>query len=253
MVNPIFTQLKSGNGHKQVICFPYLGGYANSFLQIIEYIEGDMECWALTPPGHGGNSNKPIEDLESLIHVCFQEIQAIMKPRTVFFGHSMGGIVAYFLAQRLISENRLKDINLSLVLSACNTPRAFLDHHPSTLSDEGLIEHLLSYNGIPDELANETNLLSFFLPVFRADFKILESSATHPFEPIDLPVSFLWGENDPIVPIDSVIEWKKYFQRSIELIPIKNGTHMFVHDQADKVGAFLSETLANEHTSKQKV
>ncbi|MEC5423609.1 alpha/beta fold hydrolase [Virgibacillus sp. C22-A2] len=159
--------------------------------------------WAANPPGHGGSNLEPLHDIRSLIGLYYEELQEIIKPQSVFFGHSMGGIVAYFLLQRMLDSTKHNIEGITLVLSACNTPKEFKTTNYSNLSDDKLIDHLLTYDGIPDELIHERNLLNFFLPVFRADFKILESSPMHDFTPLELPVYFLWGENDRIVPMES--------------------------------------------------
>lgn len=243
MNNKLFYRLKAGSEEKQVICFPYLGGYANSFLDLSNALGEDVELWALNPPGHGGCAMQPLEDIEVLLDLYEKEIQEILRPNCVFFGHSMGGIMAYFLTQHLLqSQNSLAE-SITLVLSSCNTPSDFQGKNYSNLSNDNLIDHLISYDGIPEELINEKNLLEFFLPIFRADFKVLETSATHDYTPLNIPVYVLWGESDKIVPIESIAQWSKYFRNEVNLIPIENGSHMFIYDKANVVAKHLEDII----------
>ncbi len=242
----VFQLLNAGTGSKQIICFPYLGGYANSFIDFANKLDKNIEVWAANPPGHGGNDLEAIQDIKSLIKLYYSEIQEIIKPDCILFGHSMGGIVAYFLLQHMADSKITNFADITLVLSACNPPNEFEVKRYSDLSDEQLIDHLFTYEGIPEELSQERQLLEFFTPVFRADFKILEDASRQHFIPLKIPVYLLWGENDKIVPISSAIQWSAYFINDIALIPIENGTHMFVHDSADIVAKHLQTIIHKE-------
>ncbi|MHB8062130.1 MAG: thioesterase II family protein [Ruminiclostridium sp.] len=244
MGNKIFHQLKKGDGKRQIICFPYLGGYANSFYELSSKLSEDIELWTVNPPGHGGCTLEPLEDINSMLDLYYEELQTIIKSDSVFFGHSMGGIVAYFLAQRIFSSEEYTVKPGTLVLSACNSPCCFQDNTYSCLPDDKLIEHLILYNGILEQLTNEKSLLEFFLPVYRADFKVLETSSTLDYKPIGIPVYFMWGERDKIVPIDSVTQWLRYFKNEINIIPIDEGKHMFINDKATVVADHLENIIS---------
>lgn len=237
----VLHRLKNGRDKGQIICFPYLGGYANSFLELANILDSGIEVWAFNPPGHGTCTLDALETMDEILDLYFSEIQLIMRPGAVLFGHSMGGIIVYFLAQRLIESK--KNINTKLILSACSAPYDFKANNYSELSDDNLIKHLLSYEGIPNELIEEKSLLEYYLPVFRADFKILESSSNYDFNPLNIPVYFFWGEEDKIVPIDSVTKWMKYFKSKMEIIPVRNGTHMFIHERVDFVARQIEKII----------
>jgi external thioesterase TEII len=243
MKKNIFHQLKTSEGGRQLICFPYLGGYANSFFELTSILGEDLDVWAANPPGHGVCNLEPMQDIKILLDLYCEELLSILKPDSVFFGHSMGGIVAYFLAQRILNSDEFTTKSITLILSACNTPSDFKTKQYSKLSNDDLIEHLISYDGISDELINEKSLLEYFVPIFRADFNVLETSATLDYKPLDIPIYFLWGENDKIVPFDSIIHWSKYFVNELTIIPIENGTHMFIQDKVNAVAEHLVEIM----------
>lgn len=91
------TFFKSKEGSKgQLICFPYLGGYVNSFNEIVRAMPEDVEIWVANPPGHFGSQLELISDIHELISLYYQEISKIIRPGSVFLGHSMGGVVSYF-------------------------------------------------------------------------------------------------------------------------------------------------------------
>jgi external thioesterase TEII len=223
----------------QLICFPYLGGYANSFNILADRLDDSFELWALNPPGHGSCKRLPVEDMTVLLNLIFEEVNTILRPDSILFGHSMGGLVAYFLAQRLTDSHRP-----TLVLSACNTPPDI--RKVSHLPDNGLIEHLASYGGLPSELMEERSLLDFFLPVFRADFKTLESASFMDWTPLSNPAYLLWGDRDHIVPLSAMLRWTNYLSGEIRFVPVRDGGHMFIADMPEAVADIL------EHIGQQR-
>jgi external thioesterase TEII len=248
MNSDVLYRLKVNEGAKQLFCFPYLGGHANVFFEFANKLQFPAEIWAANLPGHGGAGVQPLEKIEAVIDLYVEKLQSIMRPPYFFFGHSMGGIIAYFLARRLLATENCLAKPTALILSACGTPASFKAKNYSSYSDKELMQYLLSYNGISNEILQEKNLLEYLIPIFRADFRVLESTAlVEIIEPIDIPVYFLWGENDPIVPITAATEWLNYFSGEINLIPIKNASHMFIRDQVDFFAEKIAEIMEQEN------
>ena len=242
MDNKVFYQLKQGTDRLQLICFPYLGGYINSFSQLIDELDDTIEVWGANLPGHGSCRLELMTDIKSVVDLYYEKLRPIIKPNSVFFGHSMGGIVAYFLAARIFQSDDYAAKPRALILSACDVPSNFETKVHSTLPDDKLIELLISYDGISDELIHEKSLLAYFIPIYRADFKVIEDSAKRAFRPIDIPAYFLWGEEDKIAPLSSIVQWLNYFKNEIKIIPIKHAAHMFVHNYPAVVAGHL-ETI----------
>src|SRR5699024_8389992 len=114
----------------------------------------------------------------------------------------MGGVVVYFVAQKILQSEDSDVENIQLVLASCNPPNNFKDRNYSELFDDDLIDHLILYNGIPEELIHDRSLIEYFLPVFRADFTVLESASNEQWTPLPVSTHVLWGEYDPIVPLN---------------------------------------------------
>ena len=88
-------------------------------------------------------------------------------------------------------------------------------------------------------MVHERSLLHYFLPVFRADFSVLESSSEEQWTTLPVNTYLLWGEDDPIVSLDTITQWANYISGPIQIIPIEKGSHMFIHDKTE----FLAHTL----------
>jgi len=249
-MSEILCRLKEGDGSQQLICFPYLGGYSNIFQELISEINFDTgtEVWAINPPGHGLDTQEPFEDINKMLDLYCAEITKISKPNCVFFGYSMGGIVAYFAVQRLIRQLDFHGGFLSLIISSCTTPQEFGMKSYSVMSDDMLLNHMLSYDGLSKELINERALLTYFLPVFRADFRVLETASGLDFESLNVPVYYLLGDSDKFVPIEMVTKWSRYFVGKLNTCIIKGGTHMMIHDQMHSVARTIERILSSNGT-----
>lgn len=72
---------------------------------------------------------------------------------------------------------------------------------------------------------------------------MLESAATLEYEPLSLPVLYLWGERDRTVTLQSALRWGRYFGTSMKLQTIKEGAHMFMMHQPSTVAHCLTSFM----------
>ena len=230
-----FQQLQSNERNLQLICFPYLGGSAHAFFDFAQKFSEKVEVWSANLPGHGTFRGNLLEDIDAVVDLYQHELQHIVKPNYLFFGHSMGGVIAYFLTQRILISGNYESKPRALILSASAPPSSFYAKNYSSWSDKDLLQYVASYGDIADEITKEKSLLEYLIPIFRADFAVLESASTCTFKPLDIPVYFLWGERDKVVSIDAVLQWSKYFSSEIHLISIQEGSHLFIQDQLNRV------------------
>ena len=83
----------------------------------------------------------------------------------------MGGMVAFRLAQKLEREGIYPQ---AVIISAIQPPhveRKKVSH----LDDEKFLAHIIELGGMPQELVENKEVMSFFLPSFRSDYRALES------------------------------------------------------------------------------
>ena len=236
--NQLFYRLS--HGVNQAICFPYLGGYANTYQKLAEMLDCNVELWAANPPGHGGSKAALVEDIDELIDNYASEVVRIMRPGCVFFGHSMGGTIAYFLAQRLTGMQSSGAVApKAVIISACGAPSVFKNSRISRLPDRGLIDQLMSYGAMPKEVLDEPEFLKTLLPVFRADYRVLESAAHKDLPPLNIPTYLLWGQKDDAVPISALLQWTRYLKCRPIIWPIKGAEHMFIHSMVEEVARYV--------------
>jgi medium-chain acyl-[acyl-carrier-protein] hydrolase len=86
-------------------------------------------------------------------------------------------------------------------------------HITTELPDDKLVDALIKMGGFPSELRHQQDMLDFFLPVIRADYRILESYTYEASTelPLRVPVSILGGTSDAHCSYEDLTAWSEHF------------------------------------------
>lgn len=239
------TNDKSG---RQIVMFPYLGGSGTSLLKLAKELDkkSDYEIFIAFPPGHMGSDRELCSNLGDLLELYYTQVKEILKPDCIFFGHSMGGIIAYFLAKKLsVFDAEIKP--KSIILSASPAPDFMSGKRLSVSEDAVLLKDLEGIGGLPEELLENRELLDYFLPIFRADYRILEDAAKVPPQLIDIPAKFIWCYNDEMVQAEKLVRWKKYLSEIgvFRTMPEDAG-HMYLNTKAELVAEVIYDYISGK-------
>ena len=228
----------------RIFLFPYAGGGPSVFSKWSDKLPVNIEAQITHYPGRGSSHNeKPIKSLSFLIEELSQAIQPLADKPFTFFGHSMGGLIAFELA-RYLRHNELPQPN-ALFISAFRAPQ-ILDLQPPIheLPDNEFIISLKKLNGIPQEVLQNQEMLDFFLPTLRADFKLIETYKYTHDEPLNCPIVAFSGRDDPRVSREQLEGWavqtngrfeSKYFE----------GDHFFINDQREIIVDIIVEGIVS--------
>lgn len=239
MTNVVQT-IRKGTSERQLVCFPFLGGYANSYADLAAALAGDIEVVAINPPGHGPCRKTPLRSAAAMADFYSCELTARLKKRCILFGHSMGAIVAFLVTNRLMASPDCAIKPSGLIISASNSPGFFERHRMTSKSDDDILKYLLSTGGIPEELRGETALLKHFAPAYKADFAALESVATAQLLPVHIPAFQCFGTRDGSVTRESSRKWHRYFPNGLREFEIDGG-HMYVTQNASQVARHIEQ------------
>ena len=99
-------------------------------------------------------------------------------------------MVAFRLAQKLEREGIYPHDHLSHSAAACGKEKV------SHLDDEKFLAHIIELGGMPQELVENKEVMSFFLPSFRSDYRALESFRPSDSHMIQSPVHIFNGRKD---------------------------------------------------------
>jgi medium-chain acyl-[acyl-carrier-protein] hydrolase len=210
----------------RLFCFAHAGGSAAVYHHWHKQLPANIEVCAVQLPGRGHRISEPvIDDLALLVDSIYKGIGDQFDTPFAFFGHSMGGMLAFELTRLL----RRKGLPLPrhLFVSACRAPQFQLGREPiHALPKIQFLEKLRHLNGTPAEVLENTELMDMMEPVLRADFKIVESRQYHQEQPLDIPITAFGGQHDERVSTDYLQGWQQHTEArfTLQLFP---GDHFY--------------------------
>ncbi|MEV5986212.1 alpha/beta fold hydrolase [Streptomyces sp. NPDC052051] len=238
----------------RLFCFPYAGGGASAYRQWQRTLDAHGAGVRVMPvqlPGREGRFDEPrFTDLDALVDDMDVQLDEELSKPHLFYGHSMGALLAYSLARR--RQRRGAALPRALVLSAFRGP-----HLPAPAladpdaGDEELVAALAALGGIPPTLLDHPDFLSALLPVVRDDLRLCVGSTAAHTEPLRVPLHLFAGREDRLVTYSEVLSWRRHAGRGFDVRTMPGG-HFFLRSHEDE---FLRElaSLAREYATEQVV
>ena len=239
-----FPKLKTqAPAHQRLFVFPYAGVGGTAFRGWAESLPPGVEFRPLLLPGRESRwREKPFTHMTALIDSVWAAIQTLLDLPFTFYGHSLGGLIAFELTRRLRRERA--PLPRHLFISSRRPPH-LPDRYPPihALPDPAFIEAVQQrYGGIPALIRQDPDLMALFLPTLRADFSVFETYAHTAEEPLAIPLSILGGENDPGMTRAELAEWRIHTAAAFSL-QMFLGDHFFFQSQRALVLAHIAPAL----------
>jgi surfactin synthase thioesterase subunit len=227
----------------RLFCFSYAGGSAVSYVPWQAALGPEIEVCAVQLPGRGARfGERAFTALPELIVAMASALRPATGMPFAFFGHSLGGLVAFELARYW--HRHQQPVPAHLFVSGCNAPQM---RNPSRdlhcLSDDALIAELQGYNGTPPEVLNNRDLMSLVLPTIRADFSLVENYRYHPGRLLDLPITVLAGNDDEHTSAPQVAAWDRETSADCR-VEWFSGDHFFLRPGQSEVLDCVRSALA---------
>lgn len=229
-------------GRMRLFCFSYAGGSAASYYPWHAKLAPAIEVCAIQLPGRGARlSEPPQRSLALLVETLAQVIDLRDDMPFAFFGHSLGGLLAFELAR--YCQRRGDPVPERLFVSGSVAPhRRPPSRRLHELDDTDLIAALRQYNGAPAAALDEPELMALMLPAVRADFALAADYEYGGGAPLTIPVSVYGGDRDPHVDFEDLSRWQDDTTEPIRLHRFV-GDHFFIQSARDEVLAQLRGEL----------
>ena len=211
----------------RLFCLPYAGAGTSIFRTWPNHLPPDIEVCLVQLPGREMRLiEPPFTQLLPLVQTLAQQLLPYLDRPFALFGHSVGALISFELTCQLRRQNYPNPVHL--FVSGRRAPQ-ILDPDPpiSQLPDAEFVEELRRYNGTPEAVLQNAELMQLFLPVLRADLGINETYVCTNEAPVDCPISAFGGLQDTRVSRDLLAAWQEQTNSSFTLRMFP-GEHFFL-------------------------
>jgi medium-chain acyl-[acyl-carrier-protein] hydrolase len=194
----------------RLVCFPYAGGSASAFKSWDAELLPNIESYGIQLPGRGTRIREPLlSNLDDVVPDVSAAIAPLFDKPCVFFGHSLGALLAFEVNRWLRRERRVSCSHL--FVSGRRAPHMLYNEPAkSAMSDEELVQTLCDLRGTSSEILDNPELLEVLLPVLRADFRLGETYRYRDDEPLTCPITALGGTEDDESLDDRLDGWRRH-------------------------------------------
>ncbi|NLW46660.1 MAG: thioesterase [Firmicutes bacterium] len=229
----------------KLYCFPYAGGSATIYNKWRTYLNPNIQ---LVPMEMAGRGVRFKEDFYQSIAEAVNDLYTNIDFKSnhdpyAFFGHSMGSILVYELCRKIAADNQKGPAHI--FVSGMHPPHIKKERkilHQLPLAE--FKEEVIKMGGTPREVFENQELMDYFVPIIKADYKIYE---TYEFLPNDTKFDFgitaFNGLSDKPT-FAEMLEWGNYTSDFSKLYQYE-GDHFFIHNHTAAIVDVINKTLSN--------
>jgi medium-chain acyl-[acyl-carrier-protein] hydrolase len=227
----------------RLFCFHHAGGGALTFQSWPAGLPPSVEVCPVQLPGREDRMREPpFRSMPSLLDALAAVIAERSDRPFAFFGHSMGGRVAFDLARTLRRRGAPGPVHL--FLSAVSEPSTLSSEAGQRylLPDAAFEEYVLSFGGIPLELRQRRAQMARLFELLRADLELNESATFEPEPPLSCPLTIWGGRVDALVREHNLRAWRAHAGAEFAM-ELFDGGHFYLVEQRDAVLARITAAL----------
>jgi medium-chain acyl-[acyl-carrier-protein] hydrolase len=248
----LFQQRANPQARMRLFCFPYAGGRDLIFRGWQEELPSFVEVCPVELPGRGRRLREaPFTRLTALVEDLGRDIVPYLDKPFAFFGHSMGAMISFELAQLLRREQGMTPAHL--FVSGRRAPHV-PEQSPTTynLPEPEFLEELRRLNGTPREVLEHAELIQLTLPLLRADFEVVQTYDYKPLPPLSCPLTAFGGLQDVEVRREYLEAWRECTTGpfTLRMMP---GDHFFLHTTRRLLLQVLAQQLQQTAVSLGRV
>ncbi|ATL32357.1 thioesterase II family protein [Streptomyces formicae] len=223
----------------RLVCFPHAGGSASFYFPVSAALQNDSDVSILQYPGRQDRRNEPlVDDIGQLADRIAPLMAPLFDRPVVFFGHSMGAIVAYEVARRLGADGHTP---ASLFVSGRRAPSTHRAETVHQRDDDGLMADVKALSGTDTQVLGDEEILRMVLPAIRSDYRAIETYGTENGT-VDSAITALIGDKDPKSTVEEANAWRAHTTGEFRL-QVFDGGHFFISSRAPEVIEVLREGL----------
>jgi surfactin synthase thioesterase subunit len=237
----------------RIIFFPWAGSGAYAYARWKSVVTEDLEIFAVQLPGREQRIKQtPYDCLADAVEEILPAVHSLGSKPLIFFGISMGALLAYQIALAL---EKLHSRSLeTLCVAGRNPPQCLASENWHSLDDAELLQKVSGLGGTPASLLEDSNMRKLMLRNWRADLLLCETCRREPPVPLSCPIIAFWAEDDPMTSSVEVPKWAACTTNRFAPHVFAKGGHFFAESFSKEImdairTCSLSRTSAEPATS----
>lgn len=217
-----------------MVCLPFAGAGASFFYPWNEKSAKEIEIVPIQLPGREWRvDEEPYRDVNTAVDLVFPEIAGeLVAGPVMFFGHSLGAVLAYELAHRFCAAPGF-DV-ARLIVSGSPGPWTRRARRATGLPDADFLDRVREFAQYDAETMRSPEVRKLVLPALRADVEMHEEYVSGRSDPLPVPITSLRGRDDQLITADHAAEWATATSREFEFIELPGG-HMYLTQSAGDI------------------
>jgi surfactin synthase thioesterase subunit len=220
-----------------VIIFPHAGGAATFYHPLATRLNRDVDVRIVQYPGRQDRRCEPIPtSIDAYVQEIYAGIAGALPEENVFFGHSMGGIIAYEVCA-LMHTKRDANAPSQLMISGRRPPQptnAAMSDLPTMTERD-----MRKLGGVDTRLLADPDFLAEILRVVNADYHAL-----HRYSPsgtcLPIPISVFAGDSDPNIEIGALKGWAALTAMGMVIRTFAGGHFYMLEHPADTAAEIVA-------------
>ncbi|MET0236325.1 MAG: alpha/beta fold hydrolase [Kibdelosporangium sp.] len=226
-----------------LVCLPFAGAGA-SFYHPWSALAGDrLRVIPMQLPGRERRIDlEPLHDVTAAVDDLLDQLLGELgdSRRVALFGHSLGAVLAYELAHRLIDLPDLEVVRL--FASGSPDPHTQRSRRATGLPDEEFLGRVREFAGFSAEALDDPEMRELILPTLRADVQMHENYVPSVDLPLPAPITAVRGRADELVSSDQAAGWAKVTSMDFELVEPAGG-HMYLTETTGSLVRLIDTTV----------
>lgn len=228
----------------KLFCIPYSGGSAMRYNEWKSHLDSRIQLYPLELAGRGRRFHQSLyNNISEVVDDLYKTVEReITHSNYAFFGHSLGGIIVYELAHKLIET--IQRYPQHLFFSGSNPPHIkYGEKMLHVLSDDEFMQEIFMLGGTSQQVISNKEIVEVFLPIIRSDYRMFELYQYSP-KPLKFScdITVLLGANDKTINKDNANEWTQYTDAKCD-VEIVNGGHFFILESINEVTKIVNKKI----------
>ena len=224
-MTPYLDLVPGESGVPRLFCFHHAGGGASVFAGWRSALASHFDVFPVQLPGREGRASEaPFRSLDALVADLDVHLGPYLREPYLFYGHSMGALVAYRLAHHrfLTDQSGIA----GLVVGAYPPP-----DQPPPLGDA---EVMAVRGEVTGRLGRFPRWARAAAALLESDIALVDSHRPSLRTPLAVPIHVLAGEADPLMSPAEGLGWARHTRAECRVHVVPGG-HLFVRDSPEVV------------------